>query len=171
VTVRPDADATGTFGSRYVFATLDQRVTSLVTRVDWTFTPRMSLQLYLQPLVVSAHYSDFKEFTTPREFIFAVYGKDKGTIVRDSTGLITVDPGNGKLIRFGDPDFNFRSLLGNAVLRWEYRPGSTLFLVWQQHRQDTEAFGDFDFGRDYTGLFNQKPENVFAIKATYWIPV
>jgi hypothetical protein len=172
VTTRPDPDATSTYGSRYVFATLDQRVASLVTRVDWTFTPRMSLQLYVQPLVVSGSYVDFKEFTTPREFQFAIYGKDKGTIVRDpATGLITIDPGNGNLMRIGDPNFNFRSLLGNAVLRWEYRPGSTLFLVWQQRRQDTEAFGDFAFGRDYSGLFNQPPENVFAVKATYWLPV
>jgi hypothetical protein len=101
----------------------------------------MSLQLYVQPLVVSGSYVDFKEFTTPREFQFAIYGKDKGTIVRDpATGLITIDPGNGNLMLIGDPDFNFRSLLGNAVLRWEYRPGSTLFLVWQQRRQDVESF-------------------------------
>ena len=172
VTSHGDVDATSTFGKRYVFASLDQKVTSLVTRVDWTFTPRMSLQLYVQPLIVSGHYSDFKEFTTPREFQFAVYGKDKGTIVRDPvTGLVTIDPGNANLITFGDPDFNFRSLLGNAVLRWEYRPGSTLFLVWQQHRQGVESFGDFEFGRDYSGLFKQAPENVFAIKVTYWIPV
>jgi hypothetical protein len=172
VTVHADPAATSTFGNRYVFATLDQKVTSLVTRVDWTFTPRMSLQLYVQPLIVSGHYVEFKEFTTPRAFDFAIYGRDKGTVVRDpSTGLVTIDPGNGNLIQFGDPDFNFRSLLGNAVLRWEYRPGSTLFLVWQQHRQDVESFGDFAFGRDYSGLFKQAPENVFAVKATYWIPV
>jgi hypothetical protein len=74
-------------------------------------------------------------------------------------------------MKIGDPDFNFRSLLGNAVLRWEYRPGSTLFFVWQQRRQDTQAYGDFAFGRDYSGLFNQPAENVFAVKATYWLPV
>src|SRR5262249_27569136 len=151
VTRHADAQATGTFGNRYVFATLDQRVASLVTRVDWTLTPKMSVQLYVQPLVVSGRYSSFKEFKAPRDFVFAVYGRDQGTIERDSTGVVTIDPGNGNLIRFGDPDFNFRSLLGNAVLRWEYRPGSTLFLVWQQRRQDVESFGNFEFGRDYSG--------------------
>ena len=101
-----------------------------------------------------------------------MYGKDKGTIVRDPvTGLVTIDPGNGNLIQFRDKDFNFRSLLGNAVLRWEYRPGSTLFFVWQQRRQDVESFGDFAFSRDYSGLFHQAPESVFAVKLTYWIPV
>jgi hypothetical protein len=170
VKAQADPQATGTFGTRYVFATLDQRVASLVTRFDWTFTPRMSVQLYVQPLVVSGRYTDFKEFKAPRDFVFAIYGRDQGTIRRDST-RVTIDPGNGKVIQFSDPDFNFRSLLGNAVLRWEYRPGSTLFLVWQQRRQDQQAFGDFEFGRDYSGMFKRSPENVFALKATYWIPV
>ena len=172
VTSQADPAATGTYGRRYVFSTLDQRVASLVTRVDWTFTPRMSLQVYLQPLVVSGHYSDFKEFKSPRDFVYAIYGRDQGTIVRDTgTGRVTIDPGNGNLIQFGDPDFNFRSLLGNAVLRWEYRPGSTMFFVWQQRRQDVQSFGDFEFNRDYSGLFQQAPENVFAVKATWWLPV
>lgn len=172
VTSQADPAATGTYGRRYVFSNLDQRVASLTTRVDWTFTPRMSLQVYLQPLVVSGHYSDFKEFKSPRDFVFAVYGKDQGSIVRDdSTGTVTIDPGNGALIQFGDPDFNFRSLLGNAVLRWEYRPGSTLFFVWQQQRQEVQSFGDFDFRRDYPGLIDRAPENVFAVKATWWLPV
>src|SRR5260221_377741 len=77
--------------------------------------------------------------------------------------------GNGSTFTVDDPDFNFRSLLGNAVMRWEYRPGSTLFLVWQQRRTDVEPMGGFDFSRDYRGLLNQAPENVFAVKATYWI--
>jgi uncharacterized protein DUF5916/cellulose/xylan binding protein with CBM9 domain len=165
----PDPAATATFGSRYVFASLDQRIMSLVTRVDWTLTPRLSFQLYLQPLVVTGDYSTFKEYHAPGTFEFDVYGRDRGTITRDTTGLYTVDPGNGSTFIFGDPDFNFRSLLGNAVVRWEYRPGSTLFFVWQQSRTDVQPFGDFDFGRDYRELLDHSPENVFAVKATYWI--
>ena len=83
--------------------------------------------------------------------------------------MITVTRLNGPAFALGDPDFNFRSLLGNAVLRWEYRPGSTLFLVWQQRRTDVEPMGGFDFSRDYRGLLDHAPENVFAVKATYWI--
>ena len=165
-----DPAATATYGSRYVFATLDQRVVSLVTRCDWVVTPKLSLQLYVQPLVVSGHYSSFKEFRQPGRFEFDVYGVTRGTITRnDTTGVYTVDPGNGSTFGFRDPDFNFRSLLGNAVLRWEYRPGSTLFLVWQQRRDDVQAIGGFDFDRDYRALFDRPPENVFAIKATWWI--
>jgi hypothetical protein len=170
VTAISDPAATATFGTRYVFSTLDQRVMSLVTRFDWTFRPRLSMQVYLQPLVVTGHFSQFKEFAAPEEFRFDIYGVQRGSIARnDTTGVYTIDPGNGATFQLGDPDFNFRSLLGNAVMRWEYRPGSTLFLVWQQRRTDVEPMGGFDFSRDYSGLLNRAPENVFAVKATYWI--
>ncbi len=167
----PDTDATATYGERDVFATLDQRILSLDTRCDWTLTPRLSLQIYVQPLVVTGHYSQFKELRAPQQFQFDVYGKHRGSITRDPSGVYTVDPGNGATFAFDDPDFNFRSLLGNAVLRWEYRPGSTLFLVWQQHRTDIQPLGGFDFSRDYRGLLDHAPENVFAVKATFWIGV
>jgi hypothetical protein len=169
VLTSPDSAATATFGSRYVFATLDQRVLSLVTRVDWTLAPRLSFQLYLQPLVVTGAFSRFKEFRTPGAYDFDVFGIDRGSVARDPNGVYRIDPGNGRIIAFGDPSFNFRSLLGNAVLRWEYRPGSTIYLVWQQTRAEEEPFGDFDFSRDERALVDQHPQNVFAIKATYWI--
>jgi hypothetical protein len=69
----------------------------------------------------------------------------------------------------GDPDFNVRSLRGNAVLRWEYRPGSTLFFVWQQERSGFEPLGGFEAGRDLGRLFREPARNVFLVKATYWI--
>ena len=67
-----------------------------------------------------------------------------------------------------DPDFNFRSLRGNAVLRWEYLPGSTLFFVWTQTRQDAEGNGDFAFHRSLDRLMQAPADNIFMIKATYW---
>ena len=63
------------------------------------------------------------------------------------------------------------AVYGNAVLRWEYRPGSTLYLVWQQFRSGVEPFGEFRFGRDVRGVFESRPENVLAVKATYWLPL
>lgn len=72
-------------------------------------------------------------------------------------------------ISFNDPNFNFRSLRGSAVMRWEYRPGSTLFFVWQQNRADTDATGDFSFSRDRGALFDSHPDNIFLVKASYWI--
>jgi len=92
VTRVTDATAANTFGSRYVFATLDQHQLALVTRVDWTFTPQLSFQLFTQPLLAAADFQDYKEFVRPSQFEFNVYGRDAGTIARDPSGTYTVDP-------------------------------------------------------------------------------
>ncbi len=166
-----DAAQTETFGARYLFADLDQQFLELTTRVDWTFSPRLSLQVYLQPLVSAGEYTRIKQLSAPRTFEFDVFGEDIGTIEYEN-GVYTIRPeGEATVtpITVPDPNFNIRSLRGNAVLRWEYRPGSTLYFVWQQQRFGFEPFGDFAFSRDYGAIFSARPENVFAVKATYWI--
>jgi hypothetical protein len=70
---------------------------------------------------------------------------------------------------FADRDFNFRSLIGNAVLRWEYRPGSTIFFVWQRQQSQSVALGDFDLGRDTGALFGLPADNRFIVKMNYWL--
>src|SRR5687768_4261965 len=172
--VRSVADplATSTFGRRYVFANLHQTTVAMDTRVEWTFTPDLSLQMYAQPFVATGRYDNFKEFETPRTYDFTRYGRDAGTIARSSDGVYTVDPdgtGPASTFQFGDPNFNVRNLRGNAVLRWEYRPGSALFFVWQQERSGFEPIGDFRASRDIGDIFNTIPTNVFLIKATYWL--
>jgi hypothetical protein len=173
VTQVTDPLAADTYGSRYVFATLDQHQVAIVTRVDWTFTPGLSLQMFAQPLLAAADFQDYKEFARPRQFEFEVYGRDAGTISRDdATRVYTVDPdgaGVAPSFTFSDRDFNRRSLRGSAVLRWEYRPGSTLFLVWQQSRFGSIPTGEFDMGRDFRALWGVPPENVFVLKGTWWI--
>lgn len=172
VTATTDATATNTFGRRYVFATLDQTSLALVTRADWTLSPTLSLQLFAQPFVASGGYRDFKELRRGGAFEYAVYGRDQGTVSR-AGDTFDIDPDSNTAtnnsIVIGDPDFNFRSLRGNAVVRWEYRPGSTLYFVWQQQRSGDSPLDNFRFGRDYGALFRLKPENVFTIKASYWL--
>jgi hypothetical protein len=167
-----DANATSTYGARYVFANLRQTTLSLDTRVDWTFTPTLTLQLYAQPFVSAGRYSSFKQLEQPRTYDFAVYGKDVGTIA-PGNGAYTIDPdGAGSSAPFvvGDPNFNLRSLHGDAVLRWEYRPGSELFLVWQQERTGFDtSVSDFQFGRDAGAIFRAQPTNVFLVKLSYWL--
>jgi hypothetical protein len=177
VTARADAQHTAFGGARYVFADIHQKSVGFDTRFNLTFTPTMTLELYAQPLLASGKYTDFKEFDAPRERGMSVYGVDVGTITAqpDSAGAIAsyrIDPdGNGPANSFvlNNPDFNFRSLRGSAVFRWEYRPGSTLFFVWTQQRSDTESVGDFDFVRDRHALFSARPNNVFMIKASWWL--
>jgi hypothetical protein len=170
-----DPTATPTFGRRAVFANLDQRELALDTRLDWTFSPTMSLQLYVQPLISAGDFSRYKEFAAPGTFSFDEYGRDVGSISRnDTTAIYTIDPddaGPAAAFTFPDQNFNFRSLLGNLVFRWEYRPGSTLFVVWQQSRSGQAGIGDFSFQRDFGAIFDNPAVNVFAVKMTYWLGV
>jgi hypothetical protein len=85
----------------------------------------------------------------------------------------TVDPdgaGPAKQFTFDNPNFSQQSLRGNAVFRWEYRPGSVLYLAWTQSRAAGDAFGDLEFQRDRSALLRTKPDNIFLVKASWWIP-
>jgi hypothetical protein len=177
-----DALATGTFGGRYVFADLDRTTVSLDTRLDVTVSPTLSLQLYVEPFISVGDYGSFKEFRAPGTFDFLSYGTDVGTVVEGVDGSQTIDPdGAGPATAFtvADRDFSYRSLLGNAVLRWEWRPGSTLFLVWQQRRINSVTgrgasgeypwVGSFDVWRDADDMFGTSADDVFMIKVNYWL--
>lgn len=187
VTAVEDPIATRTFGRRYVFGALDQTTISMEARVNVTFTPDLSLQLYLEPFISTGDYDRLKEFERPHAFRFLEYGTDTGTIKDARDGGFTIDPdgaaapGTDDAVPFHipDEDFSYRSLLGNLVLRWEWRPGSTLFLVWQQRRIDARTghgtdgvepwVGGFDLGRDVDDMFSTRPDNIFVLKASYWL--
>jgi hypothetical protein len=174
-----DANATSTFGSRYVFANVDQTTVSIDTRVEWTLTSKLSVQSYVQPFVAVGRYSDFKEFVALGTYDFAVYGRNTfSTIVANNDGQghmtsYTIDPdgvtGSSPAFTIQNPNFNVHSLRGNAVMRWEYRPGSALFLVWQQERNGVEEVFSFDASRDVGAIFRERPSNIFLIKAVYWL--
>jgi hypothetical protein len=101
----------------------------------------------MQPFVAAGDYYDFKSLARPRSDQYTPYA-------------------------YGDnPDFNFRSLRGSAVMRWEFRPGSALYFVWNENRADSESFGDFRVRRDITSLRNAQSRDVFLIKVAYWLPM
>jgi hypothetical protein len=173
-----DALDTQTFGRRYVFSDLFQTTLSATTRVEWTLTPLLSFQLYAQPFASAGRFKGFKELAAPGTQEYAVYGRDNGStiapVLDPATGKTlsyAVDPdgpGAAPAFSFGNPDFRTHSLRGNAVVRWEYRPGSALFFVWQQQREDFLPFeGGFRTGREAREIFG-RPSNVFLVKATYW---
>ncbi|MDE3172442.1 MAG: carbohydrate binding family 9 domain-containing protein [Gemmatimonadota bacterium] len=173
VTAVPDPTATTFYGTRYVFAFIRTRTVSLDTRLNWTFTPNLTLQLYAQPFIASGAYSSFREFARPRSIRKLVFGRDTGTISYDAaSAAYTVDPdgaGPAHPFSFANPDFTSSSLRGTAVLRWEYRPGSTLYFVWTQERSGTGPSGTFDLSSARSAILSPLPVNVFQIKATYWI--
>jgi hypothetical protein len=167
-----DSTASNTYGSRYVFSDLDQFQVSMSTRINWILSPKMSLQVYLQPLISEGDYWDFKELARPRTYSFLRYGSDIGNIGVDVSRDYSVDPdgaGAAPSFSFHDPDFNFKSLKVNAIFRWEWRLGSTLYLVWTQNRQDFSNPGCFSAGRDIAKVFTAPANNIFMARIAYWI--
>ena len=144
-----------TDGRHYTFAHLDQTTTSATLRLNYTFTPTVSLQAYLQPFVSKGTYTDVRQLSsTPRA---SAYGDRYATF---SDTAVTNDPGG----------FNFKQLQSNIVFRWEYMPGSTLFLVWNEGRQGSaDAAGTKNFREEVDDLLRLHPANTFLIKASYWI--
>ncbi|MDB4886924.1 MAG: hypothetical protein JWN79_2362, partial [Gemmatimonadetes bacterium] len=175
VTAFADPTASLFFGRRYVFSHLDQRQLYMDTRANVTFTPALSLEVYAQPLIASGHFYDFEEFAAPRTTEKRVYGRDAGTIAATTTAgrrEYRIDPdgaGPAPAFTIGDPDFNFRSLRGTGVLRWEWRPGSTAYFVWTQTRSDVAPLGDLSFARDRRALLAAPADNIFVVKISYWL--
>jgi hypothetical protein len=168
---------------RYIVGRLDQNTVALTARLNYTISPTLSFELYAQPFISGGEYSAFRTLGDAHASTFdARFPELAGqAIAFDShTGRYSADAdGDGaREISFTDPDFNFRQMRGNAVLRWEYRPGSTLFIVWNQARTaylqgpSDEAFA---LGRDVDRLFNGDDSfptpvtNVLLIKLSYWI--
>jgi hypothetical protein len=141
-----DPAAVDTRGVRFFFADLDQTTVTLDTRFNYTFNPRLSFEAFLQPFVSTVDFGDTRTLAEARSFRF-----DPST---------QAAPG----------DFTFRSLRGNALLRWEWRRGSTLFVAWQQTREGFQAdYARLDLGHERAELFRNRPDNVFVIKINYWL--
>lgn len=168
ITTRVDPTSP-TFGHRYVFAQLDQHSLGTEVRLNWTLTPALSVQLFTQGLVASGAYSKWLELANPAKGTFNVYGRDAGRVDAVEQG-IRIDPddaGPAPSFTIGNPDFRFASLRANAVLRWEFRPGSTFFFVWTQMREDVEGEGQFAPRRAATRLIDTRPDQYLAVKLTY----
>lgn len=172
-----DPTAAQTYQRRYIFADVKQTTVSSTVRLNWILSPELSFQIYAQPFIASGVYSNYKMLLEPKSFHFRSFGYDGSTrtdIVSPEGNVVaySVDPdgaGPAASITLGRPDFDYRSLRGNAVLRWEYMPGSVLFLVWTQSREDFEPAGDFQFGRSIDRIANVKPDNIFMLKLSYWL--
>jgi hypothetical protein len=111
--------------------------------------------------------------------LLRVYGRDVGTVSQttDADGVAsqyTIDPdgpGPAQALTFANPDLNDRSLRGNALFRWEYRPGSVLYVAWTHSRAAGASFGDLDLHRDTDAILASRPDNIFLIKASWWLPM
>jgi hypothetical protein len=154
--------------THYLFGEMDQRTFGLTGRLDFTFKPDLTLQVYGQPFVSAAHYREFKRVDSPGA---ERYGdRFSPVIVSDQGDEYHFDlDGDGSAETLENPDFNFKQFRSTVVLRWEYRPGSLLYLVWSQGRDHFAHSGDFHLGESMESLFRQDAENVFMLKMSYWI--
>jgi hypothetical protein len=154
-------------GQHYVFARIDQTTLAANVRLNVSFTPNLSLQTFLQPLVSSGRYTDYKELARSRSYDFLHH-----SAYDPATQRLYPDAGDTTVYAVtGQPSFNFKSLRGNAVLRWEYRPGSALFLVWTQERTDDELFASPEFRHSFRRLLAAQPDDIFLVKLTYYLGV
>jgi len=131
----------------------------------------LSLQLFVQPLISSGKYVKYKELRAAGTYDWVNYGEEGSTF--DDENYIADPDGDGPApeIDIGNNDFNIVSLRGNAVLRWEYLPGSVIFFVWTQSRSDVEENSDIDFGTSFNNLVDLTPDNIFMVKFTYWFNI
>ncbi|MFH1941940.1 MAG: DUF5916 domain-containing protein, partial [bacterium] len=159
--------------NRYIFGRIDQKTLGLVMRFTYNITPSLTIQYYGQPFVSAGKYSHLKRITEPRAKAygdrFHTYaGNEIQYDVNDEEYRIDEDLDGTVDYAVGNPDFNFRQFRSNLVIRWEYTPGSTLFLVWSQGRTGFESMGDFSFRNDMRNLFEVYPHDVFLIKLSRW---
>ncbi|HSN29773.1 MAG TPA: DUF5916 domain-containing protein [Kofleriaceae bacterium] len=152
----------------YVLARIKQTTASMTVRLNWTFSPHLSLQAYAQPFIASGRYSEYKDFYNPHASTFTdrfhelqgnEYQIDGGTVHASYNGTYSFDK----------PDFDLRQLRSTVVLRWEYRPGSYVFAVWSHAATSSIDDGRFRLGTDLSGLVHAPAENVVMVKANYWI--
>jgi hypothetical protein len=156
-----------TFGNRYVFAAVDLSEISGRLRANYTFTPDLSLETYAEPFAASGRFHSFGELRAPRAGDLVMYGSGGSDIVRNPDGSHTVTDANGSF-EIEPQDFNVRSFRSNVVLRWEWRPGSTMFVVWQQDRSGERVFRHARPG-DLFDALNTRGDNIFAVKLSYWL--
>jgi hypothetical protein len=157
----------------YVLGFIDRREISLTLRADVVLSPRMSFEFYAQPFVSAGRYPSLSLAADPKAAAYA------DRLDRLETDRLTRPGGEGPVevdldqdgsvdFNFDEPDFRVVSLRTNAVLRWEFRPGSTLFLVWQQNRRGRRDTGDLDAASALWDAFEEPGTNVFAVKIAYW---
>jgi hypothetical protein len=156
---------------RYVMAHIAQNTVYVTLRLNYSITPELSIQFYGQPFISNGKYDTFKRITNPRAGLFQdrfqTYGGDEITFNASDNTYQVREGGNGSTYSFDNPDFNVLELRSNMVLRWEYRPGAALFVVWSQGRSDNTGRDDFGLSSGFRDLMHLPATHVFLVKFTY----
>jgi hypothetical protein len=158
---------------RYIFGSIDRKTLSASIRMNLNLSPDLTVQYWGQPFIATGTYSDYKYISDP----MAEQYRDRfwtfsAPQIKDQGGYYSIDENidGTEDYTLEKNDFNFREFLSNLVVRWEYNPGSSVYVVWSQKRNDIDNTGQLDFLNDLGGLFNgkeNKPQNIFLIKFSY----
>ncbi|MEO6211223.1 MAG: hypothetical protein ABIQ10_13990 [Gemmatimonadaceae bacterium] len=170
-----DSSNTLTDGNDYVFADLRQRTLSVNARADWSLTNTLTAQLFVQPFISMAHFGGYKALRKPRTFDFDVFGRDRGMVESLPDGRVRIDPdgdaGEQPAFILGDnaneTSFVSRAIRVNGVIRWEYRSGSTIYLVWQQTRDGSAAVDGTSLWNGLDRVLTVPAKNVVYFKGSY----
>ncbi len=165
-----DGGQSATFGRRYVFAFIERSTLAAKVRLAYAFTPNLTFEAYAEPFASSGRYFDLGELEAARSRDLRTYGTDGTTITRDADGAFVVTDGDSTFT-ISNPDFNVLSFRSNLVVRWEWLPGSTFFLVWQQNRSARDERGEIVRVGSLRDALRTSGDNFFALKVTYWISV
>jgi hypothetical protein len=158
--------------TRYIFGQLEQNVIGMSFRANLTLSPNLSIQYWGQPFIATGIYSEIKviddALADAYEDRFHVFDSKQIECYKDE-GYCMIDENRDGVSDYSVdyPDFNVKEFKSNLVVRWEYRPGSVIYLVWSEGRSGYDEYGDFAFGRDFSNLFNIYPEDIFLIKFSY----
>jgi hypothetical protein len=159
-----------TYGNRYVFAFIDRSTMSMEYRLGLTLKPDVNLDVYAEPFAASGRYYDYGELLEPRSRERLQYGTSGTTLRLNPDGSRVVTDG-AATINLRNRDFNTLSFRSNVVLRWEWRAGSTIYVVWQQDRAGTDVLGTrVNVGDAFRSITAPGP-NIFLVKTSFWLPV
>jgi hypothetical protein len=159
-----------TFGNRYVFSRIAASELSLQLRVNYYFTPDLSLALYAEPFTASGRFFGHGELLRARDNQLREYGADGTTIGLDEDGNYLVTDG-AALFTIPNHDYGYQSFRSNVVLRWEFLRGSTLYVVWQRNLEDEHDPGRNVRPKALFDAFDARGEDFVALKISYWLPI
>ncbi len=159
-------------GTRWVLGRIDQDTWNFTFRVNLSITPELTVQYYGSPFIGTGLYTAFKKATDTLATTYAdrfhLYGPDEIAFEPQDNAYRVTEEGGGPSYSFANPDFSFRQFRSNLVARWEWKPGSSLYVVWSQGRTSYAPEWNDSFSSNWDALNGARPDNVFLVKLSYW---
>lgn len=163
--------ADGAGNAHFIFGRIRQVTAAMTLRMSWTLTPNLGFQLYAQPFMSTGAYSDYKDADQPSRGNYNdrfYHYNDSDLSQRDDVIAVTGDRSGRNAYTFSRPDFGVQQLRSTLVLRWQYRPGSTIFAIWSHGQSASDSDGRFNLGSEISALARSDSEDVVMLKANYW---